>query len=402
MLVLVTIHGIGFQQRPSSAETQNGYADSLHAALARELPEGMLGDDPNRPSGPVYVESSWPAGSDKTEPGLARLGTWKGSTVDIDSAPLVRGAASVAHVALVYSRLEEQSEDTIALLGLGLLGGSGISHYATVGSIIRMAFRDVRAMHVKPGPSTPSLSPRESASDHRGFLSGLFHHPAPASTAPNANASAEPTNTFRQVQDDIAAYVVRNEHRERVRAFIRDAVSRIAARPDVTGVIVNGHSNGCVMAFDFLAAMSPPQAPKVRAVITSGCPLRKYVDFMDWGTDARSFGLVEANRWTNFFDEADPVADPMQPPATWKRDDGGGGPGLFVRYDPVSGQQSNVAVSDIKVDNVRNSGGGGLPAHNYWDNIDEFVKPAAAIVVTAVASGETELVGTGGAKPAAR
>ena len=401
MLVLVTIHGIGFQQRPSSAATQNGYADSLHAALARELPAGMLGDDPNRPSGPVYVESSWPAGSDKTEPGLARLGTWKGSTVDIEGAPLVRGDASVAHVALVYSRLEEQSEDTIALLGLGLLGGSGISHYATVGSIIRLAFRDVRAMHVKPGPSTPSLSPRESASDHRGFLSGLFHHPSPASSAPDANASAEPTNTFRQVQDDIAAYVVRNEHRERVRAFIRDAVSRIAARPDVTGVIVNGHSNGCVMAFDFLAAMSPPQAPKVRAVITSGCPLRKYVDFMDWGTDARSFGLVEANRWTNFFDEADPVADPMQPPATWKRDDGGGGPGLFVRYDPVSGQQSNVAVSDIKVDNVRNSGGGGLPAHNYWDNIDEFVKPAAAIVVKAVASGDTELRGTPGAKPAA-
>ena len=401
MLVLVTIHGIGFQQRPSSTGAQDGYADSLHAALARELPAGMLGDDPNRPSGPVYVESSWPPGSDKTEPGLARLGTWKGSTVDIEGAPLVRTDASVAHVALVYSRLEEQSEDTVALLGLGLLGGAGISHYATVGSIIRLAFRDVRAMHVKPGPSTPSLSPRESASDHRGFLSRLFHHPAPASSTPNANASAEPTNTFRQVQDDIAAYVVRNEHRERVRAFIRDAVSRIAARPDVDGVIVNGHSNGCVMAFDFLAAMSPPQAPKVRAVITSGCPLRKYVDFMDWGTDARSFGLVEANRWTNFFDEADPVADPMQPPATWKRDDGGGGPGLFVRYDPVSGQQSNVAVSDIKVDNVRNSGGGGLPAHNYWDNIDEFVKPAAAIVVKAVASGQTVLVGTADAKPAA-
>lgn len=397
MLVLVTIHGIGFQQRPSSTAAQDGYADSLHAALAHELPAGMLGDDPNRPNGPVYVESSWPAGSDKTEPGLARLGSWKGSTVDIEGAPLVRSAASVAHVALVYSRLEEQSEDTIALLGLGLLGGSGISHYATVGSIIRMAFRDVRAMHVKPGPSTPSLSPRESASDHRGFLSRLFHHPSPA--GPTANANAEPTNTFRQVQDDIAAYVVRNEHRERVRAFIRDAVSRIAARPDVEGVIVNGHSNGCVMAFDFLAAMSPPQAPKVRAVITSGCPLRKYVDFMDWGTDARSFGLVEANRWTNFYDEADPVADPMQPPATWKRDDAAGGPGLFVRYDPVTGQQSNVAVSDIKVDNVRHSAGGGLPAHNYWDNIDEFVKPAAGIVVNAVNAGRLDLAGRASVTP---
>ena len=398
MIVLVTIHGIGFQQRPSAPNTQDGYADSFHAALGRQLPTGMLGEDPNRPSGPVYVESSWPPGTDKTEPGLARLGTWTGNTVDVTNASLVRGEASVAHVALVYSRLEEQSEDTIALLGLGLLGGSGISHYATVGSIIRMAFRDVRAMHVQPGASTASLTPRESASDHRGFLSRLFHHPSPASSSPAANA--EPTSTFRQVQDDIAAYVVRNEHRERVRAFVRDAVSRIMARPDVTGVIVNGHSNGCVMAFDFLAAMSPPQAPRVRAVITSGCPLRKYVDFMDWGTDARSLGLVQANRWTNFYDEADPVADPMQPPATWKRDDTDGGPGLFVRYDPVSGQQSNVAVKDIKVDNVGAHVGGGLPAHNYWDNVGGFVTPVAGIVRDAVAAGETELPGTQAAKPA--
>ena len=399
MIVLVTIHGIGFQLRPSAPNVQDGYADALHAALGRELPAGMLGDDPNRPAGPVYVESSWPAGSDKTEPGLARLGTWKGNSVDIERAPLVRGAASVAHVALVYSRLEEQSEDTIALLGLGLLGGSGISHYATVGSIIRMAFRDIRAMHVKPGASTPSLSPRESASDHRGFLSRVFHHPSPAASTPNANA--EPTNTFRQVQDDIAAYVVRNEHRERVRAFIRDAVSRVAARPDVDGVIVNGHSNGCVMAFDFLAAMSPPQAPKVRAVITSGCPLRKYVDFMDWGTDARSFGLVRNNSWTNFYDEVDPVADPMQPPATWKREDTAGGPGLFVRYDPVTGTQSPVAVTDIKVDNVGAGVGGGLPAHNYWDNIDGFVKPAAGIVVNAAKPGQVDLAGSASVTSAA-
>ena len=399
MIVLVTIHGIGFQQRPSTANTQDGYADSLHAALGAKLAHGVLGDDPNRSSGPVYVESSWPPGTDKTEPGLARLGTWTGNGVDIEGAPLVRGDAAVAHVALVYSRLEEQSEDTIALLGLGLLGGSGISHYATVGSIIRIAFRDVRAMHVQPGASTSSLAPRETASDHRGFLSRLFHHPSAASSGQDSNA--EPTSTFRQVEDDIAAYVVRNEHRERVRAFVRDAVSRIMARSDVTGVIVNGHSNGCVMAFDFLAAMSPPQAPKVRALITSGCPLRKYVDFMDWGTDARSLGLVEANRWTNFFDEADPVADPMQPPATWKRDDSDSGPGLFVRYDPVSGEQSHVAVKDIKVDNVGARVGGGLPAHNYWDNVDGFVTPVAGIVEHAVAAGETELAGAPAATPAA-
>lgn len=397
MIVLVTIHGIGFQQAPSTAAAQDGYADALHAALTRTLPAGMLGDDPNRPSGAVYVESSWPAGSDKTEAGLARIGTWKGSTVDITGQALVRGETSVAHVALVYSRLQEQSEDTVALLDLGLLGAPSVSHYATVGSIIRMAFHDVRAMHVQPGASTPSLSPRETKPEHRSLLSRVFHHPAPGGTAP-----AEPTSTFRQVQDDIAAYVVRNEHRERVRAFVRDAVSRIMARPDVDGVIVNGHSNGCVMAFDFLAAMSPPQAPKVRAVVTSGCPLRKYVDFMDWGTDARSLGLVHANSWTNFYDELDPVADPLQPEATWKRTDSDpGGPGLFVRYDAVTGAKTNVAVTDIKVDNVGAGVGGGLPAHNYWDNVAEFVTPLAAIVEKA-AGDQVELTGPPTTQPAAR
>lgn len=397
MIVLVTIHGIGFQQAPSTKEAQDGYADALHAALARQLPAGMLGDDPNRPSGAVYVESSWPPATNQTEPGLGRLGTWKGNTVDIDGNPLVRGPAAVAHVALVYSRLQEQSEDTIALLDLGLLGAPGVSHYATVGSIIRMAFQDVRAIHAQPGASTPSLSPRETKPEHRSVLSRIFHHPSPASTAP-----AEPTGTFRQVQDDIAAYVVRNEHRERVRAFVRDAISRIMARPDVDGVIVNGHSNGCVMTFDFLAAMSPPQAPTVRAVITSGCPLRKYVDFMDWGTDARSFGLVRANSWTNFYDERDPVADPMQPPVTWKRTDSDpGGPGLFVHYDTVTGVKSNVAVADIKVDNVGAGVGGGLPAHNYWDNVHEFVAPLAGIVANAVTDGEIGLGGTRSASPAA-
>ncbi|MBV8528138.1 MAG: hypothetical protein JOZ75_07465 [Candidatus Dormibacteraeota bacterium] len=399
MIVLVTIHGIGFQQAPSSKVAQDGYADALHAALAQQLPKGMLGDDPDRPNGgAVYVESSWPAASNQTEPGLARLGTWQGNTVVIEGQPLVGDQAGVAHVALVYSRLQEQSEDTIALLDLGLLGAPAVSHYATVGSIIRMAFQDVRAMHAKPGPSTPSLSPRETKPEHTSVFSRLFHHPAASDPTP---ANAEPTSTFRQVQDDIAAYVVRNEHRERVRAFVRDAISRIMARPDVDGVIVNGHSNGCVMTFDFLAAMSPPQAPKVRAVVTSGCPLRKYVDFMDWGTDARSFGLVRAGSWTNFYDEADPVADPMQPDATWKRTDSDpGGPGLFVHYNPQTGERANVAVSDVKVDNVGAGVGGGLPAHNYWDNVHEFVAPLAGIITKATGD-QVGLNGAAAVRPAA-
>jgi hypothetical protein len=379
--VLVTIHGIGFQQAPSNADAQDGYADSLHAGLASQLPAGVLGDDPNRARGPVYVESSWPPESEATEAGLSRLGTWTGGAVAIENAPLVRGDASLAHVALIYSRLEELSGDTVAMLGVGLLGATSLSRYASIGNLIGLAFHDIRAKRAPAGPSTPSLQPRETAPQHRGFLSRLFHHPAPA------NPLAGPIDTFHQVQDDVAAYVVRNEHRERVRDFIRDAVYRILARPDVDGVIINGHSNGCVMAFDLLAAISPPQASKVRAFVTSGNALRKYVDFMDWGTDARNLGLLPANSWTNFYDGDDPVADPMLPPVQWRRGDPPDGPGLFVHYDPVSGAQAYVGVTDVKVDNVAAGVGGGLPEHNYWDNREGFVKPLAAILETALVDG---------------
>jgi hypothetical protein len=38
-----------------------------------------------------------------------------------------------------------------------------------------------------------------------------------------------------------------------------------------------------------------------------------------------------------------------------------------------------VAVQDFQVDNVTNSAGGGLRAHNYWDN-QEFCRPVAALL----------------------
>ena len=39
MLVVITIHGIGFQQAPSSPATSDGYAAALHEGL-----RGHLGD----------------------------------------------------------------------------------------------------------------------------------------------------------------------------------------------------------------------------------------------------------------------------------------------------------------------------------------------------------------------
>jgi len=39
-----------------------------------------------------------------------------------------------------------------------------------------------------------------------------------------------------------------------------------------------------------------------------------------------------------------------------------------------------MPVIDIQVDNVHESTGGGLRAHNYWDNNDAFCAAAAAVI----------------------
>jgi hypothetical protein len=39
-----------------------------------------------------------------------------------------------------------------------------------------------------------------------------------------------------------------------------------------------------------------------------------------------------------------------------------------------------VHIQDTRVDNIRNSSGGGLQAHDYWNNRSEFVHPLAEIL----------------------
>ena len=53
---------------------------------------------------------------------------------------------------------------------------------------------------------------------------------------------------------------------------------------------------------------------------------------------------------------------------------------LLIARDPVSGKQWHVTVDDRSVDNVNNSLGGGLRAHDYWSNQSEFIEPLAAIL----------------------
>jgi hypothetical protein len=390
MIVVITIHGIGFQQAPSNVAATDGYADALHEGLRAHLGTA-LGDDPNRLGaggrGPVYAQSNWPPQSHATEAGLSRLGRWNDSgSIDITGMPLAAAGAAVAHVALVYSGLEEQESDATALHTMEVLSLPSIASYATLGGLVHMAVADLQALRQHPAnssPSTASLQERSDAPSHHGLMERLLHrHNDTAVTAPAAG-DVEPGafRALRTVEDDVAAYVTRNEHRERVRMFLRDAASRVLGRADVEGAIVNGHSNGTVMGFDLVAALSPPSARRVRALITSGSPLRKYADLLSWGHDGGNLRLI-AGSWTNFWDARDPVADPLAPLPGWKRGQplpDGGGPGMFVVHDPDTGAESAMAVTDVEVDNVKDSKGGGLRAHNYWDN-DAFCAVAAAVV----------------------
>jgi len=388
VIVVLTIHGIGFQQAPTSISATDGYADPLHEQLRTNLP-GALGDDPFRVAengrGPVYAANNFPPRSGATEPGLARLGSWTPTgSVDPTGKPLAAPGTKIAHVALVYSGLEENQGDVPALLGLETLSATSITDYESLGGLAKMLINDLKALSQHPagdGSVSPSLRPRTDTTMHRGIVARLLHdvaHPT------NPASSSGPAGILHTVEDDVAAYVTRNEHRERVRGFIRDAASRLIARPDVEGVVINGHSNGTVMGFDLLAALSPPAARNVRALITSGSPLRKYSELLDWGRDVGNARLMR-DSWTNFWDPLDPVADPLAPPYGWQRAPvvpEPNGTSMFIVHDPDTGAQGDIAVADVQVDNVRDSLGGGLRAHNYWDN-PAFATTAADILLKA-------------------
>lgn len=389
---LVTIHGIGFQQPP--LDGVSGYADDLHERLRAGL-GASLGDDPNRAAGPVYVQSDWPPESQRSEAGLERLGRlntaggrWR-TELSGDWQRLAAGDRGVAHVALVYSHLEEEGPDHAALVDVAALGLSSITHYATIGGLVRMAVRDIGALlhhphHADPqAPAATSLRVRSDVTPARHHLvPGILHRRSPADSPPGPTGLL---GVLRQIEDDVAAYVARNELRERLRAFVREALTRLVLREDVARIVVNGHSNGSVVAFDVLSQLPPPLLERVAALVTAGSPLRKFVELLGWGTEAANLRALP--RWLNFWDERDPVADPLEPPVGWRR----GQPppaamtGLFTGHDPDTGQPLAIPVRDIAVDNVDNArDGGALAAHDYWDN-DEFCLPLARLLAETIA-----------------
>jgi hypothetical protein len=378
---LVTIHGIGFNQPPIGDAP--GYADDLHRNLASVLHEA-LGDDPHRvraapgDAGPVYVESLWPteAGNPSFEEGLKRLGSWK--TLDRrelqpNLPPLVPdgGPATIAHVALVYSRLEGIGPQPTAGFLAAAQALLNAAHYQPVQDLVHSLFLDVKALFRHPAPAdAPPLSIR------------------PRTDRPGAAAPASPTGetgvigTVIQLEEDVAAYVARNGQRERVRDFVADALLRIAAREDVSTIVVNGHSNGTVISFDVLRDVPSDVSRDVAwTYVTAGSPLRKYRDLFSWGDEV---GDVAGISWTNFYDDADPVADPLALRNPAELSSSGSPPArstLFRSRDPVTGIEADFHIDDKRVDNLAHClHPGGLQAHNYWDNLPDFVEPLAAIL----------------------
>ena len=384
-LCVLTVHGIGFQQPPAGSAA--GYADVLHENLSDGLQAigGSLGKDPQRnpgPFGPVYVMSARPGTSDH-EWGLKRLGSWVGDSIDVTGMPLTGGDEPIVHVALVYTSLEGVSPGIGRGVGTVDEAGLMLGHYASVVGALRLVAGDTWAALREGGSgeapvSSPSLRPRDDA------LTARQHHLAALLHCKPASAGA--LGVVRTLEDDVVAYVCRNDLRESIREFIAEALRRLLARPDVAGVVVNAHSQGTVGSFDVLRLYPSDSLAGVRALVTAGSPLRKYADLFSWGNN--SGGLPPA-RWLNFWDQKDPVADPLSPPSTWHYGSAPDSPppgelGLFYALDS-DGNQVPVTITDIEVNNLENSSGGGLQAHNYWDNKEQFITPLAELLKTTVA-----------------
>jgi hypothetical protein len=399
---IVTIHGTGFQQAPS--EGIAGYADDLHTHLCRELNKDdveLLSDDPDhRPhqmvgSVPIYVESVWPPGSFCREDGLKRLGSWvadprTGLTVsherrDDPKQELVKGKARIAHIALVYSRLEGEGPRLGASLITATRAIANLRRYSRAGTLVKTLYLDLIQPSLKllwarvrgrplydSSAAVPSLRVREDDQKHATGKGSAPRHPSGFLAI------------LRQLENDVAAYIGDNGSRQRVRSFVLDALLRLALRDDVSAIILNTHSNGTLIGLDVLQELPPPAAKKIRAIITAGSPIRKYVDLFAWGEylalEPELTPWVE--QWWNFYDERDIVANRLLPWAGWKEETEPPPEQLIGLYQAANpgGEIIPILIKDKLVNNVKNSPGGGIPAHNYWDNTQEFIPQVAELV----------------------
>jgi hypothetical protein len=379
----VTIHGIGFQEPPSDGVA--GYADDLHANLAAQVPE--LSDDPRRQpwqnaaTVPIYVHSRFPADGGTRDDGLARLGRWSGETgsaIITDDADLFAGGATVAHVALVYAELEDLGPQPAASAEALVQLVAEHRHYGSVLSSLHTVLSDATTAlfppHHDDSGGGGALRPRTDAGVSRRHVARLWPHKG------KEDAGEPPgiAGTVRQLEDDVCGYICRNDLRERIRWFVREALLRLAARRDLGSIVVNSHSNGTVISFDAIRDLPAAAAQRVRLLVTAGSPLRKYAELFTWGHEVGN--VRQVGEWINFFDPRDPVADPLAHPVGWTEgrsfDPAGYTP--FASWPPDTETAGTFPITDRQVDNVHLSSGGGLQAHNYWDNKTQFISALAA------------------------
>jgi hypothetical protein len=406
---LVTIHGIGFQQAPNDAAGVAGYADALHAALRTKLGDD-LSDDPRRVKhrevpgecGPIYVQSSWALDDAhplqrSVERGLERLGSRPdpcSPLLDVTGKDLFTEPGRIAHVALVYTPLEEQGPDRGALVETATLGLLRLENYNSLHGELTSLGVDIATMIHEPSVAgDPPLGniPRSDEVHHQGVVRRLLER-LPGGSPPSQPAG--PFQVLRDVEDDAAAYIARNELRERTRDFVREVLLRLSQRSDVTRIVVNAHSQGSLLAFDTLRTVPCEVMNKIAAFLTMGTPLRKAVTALSWGQDVgqlrtlanwaygetfawgRAASVTSIPAWTNLWDRRDPVADPLAPGLSWRRDlplDPAPEVGLFLDVDPQTGSSTPYPVDDFIVSNIAHVAGGGLRAHDYWDNTVEVV-----------------------------
>jgi pimeloyl-ACP methyl ester carboxylesterase len=376
---LLTVHGIGFQQPPTGG--RDGYADGLHEHLRKVLGDRLGEDcedpaDPERPrGGPVYVQSEVEG---KRELGLGRL-----------DRELTAGG-DIAHVALVYAPSLPPDHHFSETVETVARAAASLGRYTSVIGALKLLGRDLWAIvdHPHHDDDASSLRPRTDVprTRHLGRLADVTD--ALCGGGADDAGSASSPNVLSAIEADVATYVSRNDLRERVRGFVQEAVTRLLDSDDVELLVVNAHSQGSVVCWDVLCRLpvyswskrDPARARKVRALVTAGSPIRKYVDLFDWGGRV---GQMEALSmppfvWQNFWDARDPIADPLNPPVSWKPGQPPTSPtsaedALLVAVDPDSGARRPFAVDDRLIDNVEYSRGGGLQAHDYWNNTEQFV-----------------------------
>ncbi len=355
----------------------------------------VLSDDPDRQddrqegeSVPIYVESLWPPDSNQPsrEAALRRLGSWDVGQANVIFDPkdkthqLVKGSARIAHVALVYSDLEEGEPAFLTPAIAAAMAVIYSFHYGNVGGLVETLFRDVQPLlktmadDAKKWLEHPSLSIRQS-------------HQAVALGQPEGLGAV-----IHNLKNDVAAYVCQNGRRQHVRTFITEALQRLASRGDVAAIVLNTHSNGTIMGIDALQELPPSVREKISTFITAGSPIRKYVDFFTWGKYLTVLPGIDqwVNCWRNYYDNRDFVADPLLPCAGWEINTvptAAQKTGIYQAFDSATGAISKIPIQDVPVDNVHNNPEGHQGAHDYWDNTQDFIESVARDILEPLVQG---------------